>query len=128
MFTGVKATDTGTGNAPICIQIGDSGGVETTGYASSSNQPNYGSVVTTAFPVEPYSDAAQTLDGAMNLSLTNSSAYSWVASGVVGSSSGGTKVSGGSKSLSAELDRVRITTVGGTSAFTAGSINIQYEI
>ena len=128
MFTGVRATDTGTGNAAICIQIGDSGGIETTGYASSSNQPSYGSVVTTAFPVEPYSDAAQTLDGAMNLSLTNSSAYSWVASGVVGSSSGGTKVSGGSKSLSAELDRVRITTVGGTSAFTAGSINIQYEI
>jgi len=128
MFTGVKATDTGTGNAAICIQIGDSGGIETTGYASSSNQPNFGSVVTTAFPVEPYSDPTNTLDGAMNLSLTDSSAYSWVASGVVGSSSGGTKVSGGSKSLSAELDRVRITTVGGTSAFTAGSINIQYEI
>ena len=128
MFTGVKATDTGTGNAAICIQIGDSGGIETTGYASSSSQPNFGSVVTTAFPVEPYSDPAQTLDGAMNLFLTDSSAYSWVASGVVGSSSGGTKVSGGSKSLSAELDRVRITTVGGTSAFTAGSINIQYEI
>lgn len=128
MFTGVKATDTGTGNAAICIQIGDSGGIETTGYASSSNQPNFGSVVTTAFPVEPYSDPTNTLDGAMNLFLTDSSAYSWVASGVVGSSSGGTKVSGGSKSLSAELDRVRITTVGGTSAFTAGSINIQYEI
>jgi hypothetical protein len=32
-----------------------------------------------------------------------------------------------SKALSAELDRVRITTVNGTDAFDAGAINIMYE-
>jgi hypothetical protein len=35
-------------------------------------------------------------------------------------------VNSGSKSLSAALDRVRITTVAGTATFTAGQINIAY--
>jgi hypothetical protein len=35
--------------------------------------------------------------------------------------------SAGSKSLSATLDRIRITTVGGTDTFDAGSVNIMYE-
>jgi hypothetical protein len=34
---------------------------------------------------------------------------------------------GGSKSLSAALDRVRLTTVNGTDTFDAGSVNIMYE-
>jgi len=35
--------------------------------------------------------------------------------------------SAGSKTLSAQLDRIRITTVNGTDTFDAGSINIMYE-
>jgi hypothetical protein len=34
---------------------------------------------------------------------------------------------GGSKTLSDTLDRVRLTTVGGTDTFDAGSVNIMYE-
>ena len=34
---------------------------------------------------------------------------------------------GGDVALSGTLDRVRITTVGGTDTFDAGSINIMYE-
>ena len=36
-------------------------------------------------------------------------------------------VSGGSKTTSATLDRIRITTTGGTDTFDAGTINILYE-
>jgi hypothetical protein len=36
-------------------------------------------------------------------------------------------LNGASKSLSATLDRVRITTNNGTDTFDAGSINILYE-
>jgi hypothetical protein len=36
-------------------------------------------------------------------------------------------IGGGSVTLSGTLDRVRITTVGGTDTFDAGSINIMYE-
>jgi hypothetical protein len=38
-----------------------------------------------------------------------------------------TTLSGGSKTLTGTLDRVRITTVNGTDTFDAGSINILYE-
>ena len=124
MFTGVSTN----GTSAMQIQIGDSGGVEVSGYASSASTGGADALSSTGFMSVPASVAAQTVNGAINLFLANSSAYSWVASGVLGSSDSGTKMSGGSKSLSAELDRVRITTVNGTDAFDAGEINIQYEI
>ena len=40
---------------------------------------------------------------------------------------GGSYYVAGSKTLSGTLDRVRITTVGGTDTFDAGTINILYE-
>ena len=33
----------------------------------------------------------------------------------------------GTKALSGELDRIRLTTVGGSNTFDAGSVNIQYQ-
>jgi hypothetical protein len=53
----------------------------------------------------------------------------WVNSGTVSIvPSTGTQFCGGfSPNLSGALDRVRITTVGGTDTFDAGSINILYE-
>jgi hypothetical protein len=49
-------------------------------------------------------------------------------SGVIGFSNvAATSYLGSSKTLSATLDRVRITTVGGTDTFDSGSINILYE-
>lgn len=125
MFTGVSTN----GTSALQIQIGDSGGVEITGYTSSASTGSSANAnSSTGFMSTPSVSASATVDGAINLFLANSSAYSWVASGVLGSSDSGTKMSGGSKSLSAELDRVRITTVNGTDAFDAGEINIQYEI
>lgn len=52
----------------------------------------------------------------------------WVGSGVIGrSDAADASVLGGSKTTTGTLDRVRITTVNGTDAFDAGSINILYE-
>ena len=124
MFTGVSTN----GTSAMQIQIGDSGGVEVSGYTSSASTGGADALSSTGFMSVPASVAAATVDGAINLFLANSGSYKWVASGVLGSSDSGTKMSGGSKSLSAELDRVRITTVNGTDAFDAGEINIQYEI
>lgn len=124
MFTGVSTN----GTSAMQIQIGDSGGVEVSGYTSSASTRSADALSSTGFMSVPASVAAATVDGAVNLFLANSGSYKWVASGVLGSSDSGTKMSGGSKSLSAELDRVRITTVNGTDVFDAGEINIQYEI
>jgi hypothetical protein len=112
------------------IQIG-SGSVDTTGYLSGS------SFVTTAAGVNAttatsgfiiFSNfAGASLQGGIILSLLGSN--TWVAQGVVfqATSTANVVQTAGTKTLSGTLDRVRITTVNGTDAFDAGSINILYE-
>ncbi len=130
-LTGVGSTGSGAGNPCLLIQIGDSGGIETSGYVSSASVTDGATLnasSTAGFLVEPVHNSGTTGHGSVSFFLANSSSYSWVSAGVLGDSSGLSRMSGGSKSLSAELDRIRLTTVGGTATFSAGEINIQYEI
>jgi hypothetical protein len=125
-LSGVSTNNT----SPIIIQIGDSGGVETSGYLGAS------STVTTAVSTSNYTNgfginfnnATDIIHGSIILTLVVSSTNTWAAIGNFSrSDSAGSVFSSGSKSLSAALDRVRITTSGGTAAFDAGTINIAYE-
>jgi hypothetical protein len=60
--------------------------------------------------------------------LTQITGNTWVASINLGTGNvAATITGGGSKALSAALDRVRITTVGGSDTFDAGTINALYE-
>lgn len=124
MFNGVSTS--GTSNWQI--QLGDSGGVETTGYAGAAATFNSSPTVanaTTGFVIAS-ALAALTLSG--TVVFTNVSGNIWVASGYLSRTDGGTAYgTGGNKTLSDVLDRVRITTVNGTDTFDAGSINILYE-
>jgi hypothetical protein len=131
MFNGVSAN----GGDPVQVQIGDSGGVETSGYSGAvltviSNSAYLAEVLPGAgFRFETATGsitAAATRSG--HLILTNVSGLIWVASGNLGNS-GNTVFSSvaGTKTLSGTLDRVRITTVNGADTFDAGSINILYE-
>jgi hypothetical protein len=119
------------GTSNYQIQIGDSGGIETSGYAGNFflAGPTLQGVanITSGFGV--YNDnAGDIISGQATLSLLNSSTNTWVLSGLFGRSSNNyTSISAGSKSLSAVLDRIRITTISGTPTFDAGSINILYE-
>jgi hypothetical protein len=126
-FSGVSTN----GSSNKIIQIGDSGGVETSGYlgsgsllsGSTTDNANY----TTGFGIKSGS-AGNLLHGAITLSLVDSSTNTWAAAGGTGTSeAAATFLTTGSKPLSATLDRVRITTVNGTDAFDAGTINILYE-
>lgn len=111
------------------VQIGDSGGIETTAYLGASSSIG-GVVATTTFTtgVGIYSNTAPSLlHGSIILSLQESSTYTWVFAGLTMTEAGTTITSAGSKSLSTTLDRVRITTVDGVDTFDAGSINILYE-
>jgi len=68
------------------------------------------------------------LHGSVNLVMEDETNFTWISSSILASS--GTariNIAAGSKSLSAALDRVRITTVNGTDTFDAGAINILYE-
>jgi len=126
-FKGVSTN----GTSAKLIQLGDSGGVETTSYASvAALLSNTVSTLTssTGFRLRS-SFAADQLSGSVTLMLENSTTFSWAASGVVGDGSNASDemyLVSGSKSLSATLDRVRITTVNGTDTFDLGEINIAY--
>jgi hypothetical protein len=126
-FFGVSVS----GTSPILVQLGDSGGIETTGYLGSgggvaavSNSANH----TAGFGIADAGAATAVFHGVVSLTLEDSVAFTWLAASVMGRSDGAVvNVGGGSKSLSAALDRVRITTTGGTDTFDLGSINILYE-
>ena len=127
MFDGVSTS----GTSAISIQLGDAGGVENTGYVSTGQNVATTSVTattpTTVFALMAAAGAATAYSGVAYLSLLNSSTNTWVmTSGLT--AGGSTVLTGyGSKSLSATLDRVRITAANGTDTFDAGTINILYE-
>jgi hypothetical protein len=63
-----------------------------------------------------------------SVTITSGGSNLWVINGINGRSNAAyTDFCGYSKTLSGTLDRVRITTVNGTDAFDAGSVNILYE-
>jgi hypothetical protein len=119
MFNGVSTN----GSSAVLVQLGDSGGIENTGYLGSANATNF----TTGFS-DGFADGAAVRHGQFNICLFDSATNKWVCAVSMGKSDTTTSSVGGfSKPLSATLDRVRITTVNGTDTFDAGSINILYE-
>jgi len=123
MFSGVSTN----GTSPAIIQIGISTGVETTGYIGSAvNAGNPATLYTTGFGVNNGLAAASVFSGIFIIGSIGSN--TWAGNGQVGFSNSAALGQGaGAKTLGGTLDRVRITTVGGTDTFDAGSINILYE-
>jgi hypothetical protein len=126
MFNGVSTN----GTSVLLVQLGDSGGIENTGYLSTGSlvaASVASAAYTTGFGLSSSNVATYVFNGAVTISLIDG--FSWVESATLSLSTGvtATSLSGGSKTLSAALDRIRITTVNGTDTFDAGSINILYE-
>ena len=122
MFNGVSTN----GTSFFLVQLGDSGGIENTGYGGSAGSGTGGNANSAGFIVSANQAAAGIYSGIAT--LANVSGNIWVISGTTTGSGGYvTTVFGGNKELSATLDRVRITTANGTDTFDAGSINIVYE-
>ena len=131
MFNGVSLSST----AYMQVQLGDSGGIENTGYTGSVTiVGNGGTGVSTAlsagFQTEnhTYWTAASTRMGMMT--ITNVSGNIWTANWVLGAVNPTTQANawgGGVKTLTDTLTQVRITTTNGTDTFDAGSINILFE-
>jgi hypothetical protein len=127
MFQGVSTN----GTSPVQMQIGDSGGIETSGYSGATQVVTTNSSFSAAFQIDPtgQGNASAIRDGILQLCLLNSTTNLWACSGVLGGNTASPYMIwlGGSKALSGTLDRVRITTVNGTDTFDAGTINILYE-
>ena len=113
-----------SGGAEYLIQIGDSGGIENTGYVSESSDRGGDATSTEGFILTRTSTSTSACYGIAT--ICNFSSNSWISSANI-SITDIVSSSAGSKSLSATLDRIRITTVGGTDTFDAGSVNIMYE-
>ena len=111
------------------VQIGDAGGIETSGYDSEAGRNNGAVANSTAgfIASASYGGTPWTTVGAVTLTLANSSTFLWVATGAQGQALGTIHTSGGCKALSQELTQLRITTVSGTNTFNSGSLNIQYR-
>jgi hypothetical protein len=124
MFKGVSTN----GSSAVIVQLGISSGVETTGYSGSVDfvEDNAaGTTFSTGFAIDKSLGASDLRTGHMTICLFGSN--NWNETSVVSNTLTGLLLGAGDKTLSGTLDRVRITTVGGTDAFDAGSINILYE-
>jgi hypothetical protein len=122
MFNGVSLSSTGN----YLVQLGDSGGVEATGYVSTSATTAATPVVgsnTTGYLVRQAS-AAAIANGQMV--ITNVSGNIWISSHSVTVNTTASSAGGGSKTLSDVLTTIRIA-CDGADTFDAGSINILYE-
>ena len=110
------------------VQLGDSGGIETTGYnAGAVDLQNY-YTITSGIPIgiNYISNSTDAVYG--QIILTNLTGNTWTCDGGIFQSGYNVACSiAGSKTLSATLDRVRLTTINGTDTFDAGTVNIIYE-
>jgi outer membrane murein-binding lipoprotein Lpp len=128
VFNGISTNGT---SIPI-VQIGDSGGFETSGYSSSVSRISTTVVTTTSssgFLIAAAWDNTYDPSGVITLALINGTTNTWAfaINAAPNSSATHTLVGAGAKSLSATLDRLRITASNGTDTFDAGVVNILYE-
>jgi len=118
----------------IGVQLGDAGGIETSGYISTAMHFDDNSNIVAAYSstagfFASVNDANDKLWGHITLTLLDAGTYSWIESHTMGISEqdedrGG--FGGGGKSLSGELTQVKVMGVGGAT-FSAGSVNIMYQ-
>jgi hypothetical protein len=126
MLAGVSTS----GTSQWLIQLGDSGGYETTGYISEAGFIGSGTGSTTqtaGFGIRS-NTATTVMQGSVIISLLTSN--TWVAQGMFtgsGAGAGFSYITSGSKTLTNTLDSIRLTTVNGTDTFDAGTINILYQ-
>jgi hypothetical protein len=124
MLAGVSTSSTSL----VQVQLGDAGGIETTGYLSTAQNASASANSTTGYLLTQATAAASSLTG--NAFLCNISGNVWILNGDVAQQptvAASVSSLGGSKTLSDTLTTVRITTVNGTDTFDAGTINILYE-
>jgi hypothetical protein len=128
LYGGVSTS--GTNNYQIQLGTGATPTYTTTGYASTLGANTTSSAAasnaSTGFVHTSPNAASQLTSG--QLVITNLTGNVWICFGVTGATAGPRAyTNSGSITLGAVLTAVRITTVGGTDTFNAGSINILYE-
>lgn len=124
-FNFVAVSTSGT-SIPL-IQLGDAGGFENSGYTGVASGGTNINAFNAGFGI--YSvDAVNVIHGTMILTLQNAATFTWAAVGNFSTAAGNVaSITAGTKSLSAELTQIRLTTAGGADTFDAGAINVTYS-
>lgn len=124
-----------SGTSDPIIQLGDSGGIETTGYDG---------LVTALYPPSTIESITLTqglglangvyalmlISGVVDIELVSGSTNSWLLKYQAFQNEEGSRfpaIATCVKSLSAQLDRIRFTTVGGVDSFTSGVVSISWQ-
>lgn len=126
MLSGVSTN----GTSLLGLQLGDSGGYETTGYSAVGGAFTNANVTrftasTSLFPITNGTAAAQVYTH--TYILTHGGNNTWFVTGNGYTNGTAVATSSGSKTLSGTLDRVQLTTEGGANTFDAGTVSIAYE-
>lgn len=122
-----------SGTSIMQVQLGDAGGVETTGYlgmVSGGNGAATAANLSAGFLLTGSGVAAGVIHGTLHLTLVDPATNLWSAIGSFGNSDtavGPVALVAGSKALSAVLTQVRLTTVNGTDTFDLGNVNVTWE-
>ena len=114
------------GSDDFLVQIGDSGGIDASGYGSESNR------IAGATPASSSSGAGFNVnrsaagdEGTGWMIITKSSGNKWCNSHIMRGGAGVVVVGSGNHSLSAELNEVRLTR-SGSDTFDSGTANVMY--
>ena len=115
------------GTSLFIVQLGTSGGLQTTGYVSGTGDRAGETTSTAGFVLNRTGVAANTYSATVPICLYTTN--SWITSGVINRVTDGfANQFAGAVTLSGTLDRIRITTIlaGASNQFDAGNFNILY--
>lgn len=120
-----KGISTSGSAADFLIQLGDSGGIETTSYTSTAGNIVGGTAGTTSNTtgfLTKNNLVGDAYSGQYTISLNDSATNTWTFTGMSLGATNNLTFSAGEKSLSSVLTQMAITTVGGTATFDNGSV------
>lgn len=125
LLDGVSLNNT----AQLRVQVGDAGGVETSGYTGWMTTVTVTETQTVAGSGADFSSqgASSIIRGRIVIELMDSATNTWLITVAASLGTADAVVGSVVKATSATLDRVRLTTVAGTATFDSGAINIHYE-
>jgi len=130
----LNGVSTSTDNQPPIIQLGDSGGYETTGYDSSAHNISTGDVggsynYTDGFYTIriPGAEALAAHNIIFTLTRWDADEHYWHCLGGGSNGEHDHCLSYGNKTLSGSLDRIRLTTPGGSATFDGGEARVRYR-
>lgn len=124
MFSNVSTS----GSSDYLMQLGTSGGIVSTGYASHSvsvTSTNKASASTAGFHIVNKAGATDTFGGTYTIS--NLSGGTWTSSATTYVEGTNCVASAGNVTISGSVTTLRLTTSIGTDTFDAGTVNVMYE-